>query len=311
MKKIVVLSDFSEKSRHAAEFALHIAVRLEADLLLFNAFELSEQRPPDATTFNWRLKEYFEAEDENKTRLKRLKDWLQIKYLESYSEQYKPRIICKCKEDRQKQLGTVTREFAQEENAWLIIMGSKGEESLSNFASGTNTHAVVTTTQTPVLFVPPNAPIKDIRKIAIATDYGEAQYSPLSFLQEFKDAFQSDIMLTHVRDSEQKGEYPETTEVSVFDLAGRRKARKVLFTDLYGNEVDDTVRKFALKSSADILGLIFPRENVYHRIFNSSLTDLLTENVHLPLLVFPGPDNYGTDQYAYAESTGANKKYCR
>ncbi len=38
MKTIAVLTDLSERSIHAARYALHLAKKINADVLLFNAF---------------------------------------------------------------------------------------------------------------------------------------------------------------------------------------------------------------------------------------------------------------------------------
>ncbi|MEO3402861.1 universal stress protein [Mucilaginibacter sp. CAU 1740] len=38
MKKIAVLTDFSERAYHAAEYALSLAARLQANVLLYHAF---------------------------------------------------------------------------------------------------------------------------------------------------------------------------------------------------------------------------------------------------------------------------------
>ena len=292
MKQILILSDFSKKAQHAAEYALNLAVKFKADLLLFHGFDLANNDKENS--FNWRLKEYFEAEDYCKMHLQQLKDMLELRYAETYTQLYKPSIGYFCKEANRGQLGPEIKDFIHQKGIWLVVMGAKAEDSLSNFIFGTNTYSVLSTIHRPILLVPQKAPIKTPQKIAIAADFQDNEYSPLLLLREFKETFDSDIVITHIP-SELATVGQQTTEVAEYDAVRSREVKRVSFTDIYGNDLDNDLIQFALKSKIDLLGLVYSIENLYQRIYNSDLTSLLTENSQPPLLVFP--DSFNLKDY--------------
>ena len=288
MKTILVLTDFSKKADHAAEYALNLSYKLKSNILLCNVFTAEHVTLRQKLT--WALEELFSIEGESKKQIKELANTYRQKTEEHTTEEFKPKIKCLSKPGNVGNLGSSLKDIPDHNNIWLIVMGAKTEDCLSNFIFGTNAYSVISEATCPVLFVPPGAPIKDISRIAIATDLKQPELSPLLFLTDFKSAYNLDIILAHVSVSnDHQNDYSEEglVELALYDITENIEYPKILFQNIQGTDVDDDLRRFALKSKIDILGVIHRKENVFHRLFHSSTTKLLIDSAQLPLLVFP------------------------
>jgi hypothetical protein len=98
MKTIAVLTDFSRRSEHAAMFALHLAKKINADVLLFNAFQVPVSKN------NWgqidcAFEDYDEIEDCVKKKLSELSRKLENELKgKSYPGAGLPAINYRCEE---------------------------------------------------------------------------------------------------------------------------------------------------------------------------------------------------------------------
>lgn len=288
MKRILLLTDFSKKAEHAAEYALHMACNVKADILLYNAFTTAETISLKEK-FNRILDEFFSVEDESMRRIKELAHHLEQKVKENATAKYKPSIKYMCKAGNVGNLGSTLKKILDDKKIWMIVMGSKGDDCLSNFIFGTNAYSVISNTTCPVLFIPLQAQFKDLKRIAIATDLPCPELSPLLFLKDFKNAYNMEIILAHVSVNSTVSAYNAyneegLVEVFMYDITANLEYPKILFSD---NKDKDINNEFALKSKIDILGLIHRNDDVFHRLFHSGTTKLLVDSPQLPLLVFP------------------------
>ena len=287
MKTILVFTDFSKKADHAAEYALNLAYKLQADILLYNAFTMENVTLKQK--FTWALEDFFGIEDESKKQLKELAELYKQKVEENTTEKFKPQIKYLSRPGNVGNLGSTLKDIPDAKKIWLIVMGAKTDDCLSNFIFGTNAYSVISEATCPVLFVPREAPVKDLTRIAIATDLKSPELSPLRFLKDFKKAYNLEIILAHVFVNKQRKQYSEAglVELELYDVTEDIEYPKVLFQNIHGTDVDEDLKQYALKSKIDIVGVIHRRENVFHRLFHSSTTQLLIDSAQLPLLVFP------------------------
>lgn len=288
MKTILILTDFSKKAEHAAEYALNLASKVKADILLYNAYTVAETISLKEKIGSM-LEEFFFIEDESKKHIKELAHYLNKKTEEINPGDYKPSIKYLCKPGNVGSLGSTLKNILTDKKIWMIVMGAKTDDCLSNFIFGTNAYSVISNTTCPVLFIPIQASIKDLKRIAIATDLQYPELSPLLFLKDFKKAYDLEIILAHVSVDSPVETSGDTglVEVSMYDVRANIEYPKILYTDIKGKEIHAELQQFSLKSKIDVLGVIHRKEDVFHRLFHSSTTKLLIDSAQLPLLVFP------------------------
>src|ERR1700744_2043746 len=71
MNTIAVLTNFSDRSEHATRYALHLAQRIKANILLFNSFLVPSDIAIDAQVA-WPAGEYEEMQSYSEEKLKEL-----------------------------------------------------------------------------------------------------------------------------------------------------------------------------------------------------------------------------------------------
>ncbi|MEJ6980387.1 universal stress protein [Pedobacter sp. P351] len=288
MKTILLLTDFSKKAEHAAEYTFHLASRVKADILLYHAYTVTETTSLKEKLSSM-LEELFSIEDESKKKIKALAHYLNKKTEEINPGDHKPSIKYLCKPGNVGNLGSTVKKILTDKKIWMIAMGAKTDDCLSNFIFGTNAYSVISNTTCPVLFIPIQASIKDLKRIAIATDLQYPELSPLSFLKDFKKAYDLEIVLAHVSvDSPvETSSGTGLVEVCMYDVRANIEYPKIPYTDIKEKEIHAELQQFSLKSEIDVLGVIHRKEDVFQRLFHSSTTKLLIDSAQLPLLVFP------------------------
>ncbi len=290
MKTILVLTDFSKKAFHATEYALNIAAKVKADLLLYHAVNLESGGNP-VRSGPYRIEQFFQEEDDSKLILKQLATELKKKLEKLGDDSFRPSINFICRTGEIGNLGAEILDIVEDNKIWMIVMGAKGEECVSNFIFGSNTFSVISKVRCPVLFVPEKAPLKNISKIALATDLKDhRELSAVMFLKDFKDAFNSEVLVTHLVTPETTvpaNQDRELVQISRFDYDANQEYPEVSFIDVKGSDLKGDLHDFARRSQVDIVGIIHHKENMFQRIFHSSTTKLLIDSARLPLLVFP------------------------
>src|SRR5690606_30598592 len=89
----------------------------------------------------------------------------------------------------------------EKHNIELIVMGTKGSSGLEEFLIGSNASAVIHHVDVPVLVIPPNATLKPIRKIILATDMdAKILDRPLKRLKKFAEINNATVEILHIQD---------------------------------------------------------------------------------------------------------------
>jgi nucleotide-binding universal stress UspA family protein len=117
MKTILLLTDFSKKAEHAAEFAFMIASKTGADIILYNAYYVP-RTVPVVTEYPF-YDEYSETEKNNLEQLKTLTDYLTQKMQEE-QEDFRPPPICHINEPGN--LSDNIENIIQKKQPWMIII---------------------------------------------------------------------------------------------------------------------------------------------------------------------------------------------
>src|SRR5271165_4863812 len=135
MKTIAVLTDFSERSEHAAMYAVNIAKKIKADVLLYNAFMVPASSY-NASQSAWPVEDYDEVKKSTQRKLVALSKKLENELREvSFPGAYLPEISYQCEE------GAIANNIAdleENKNIVLIVLATHGADDVSAFMLGNN-----------------------------------------------------------------------------------------------------------------------------------------------------------------------------
>jgi len=285
MKTILTLTDFTEKSEHAAEYAYLLASRINANIILYNNYYV-----PQGTVFAGIYTSYtsdfsgYETES-----LKQLA--LQTEKIKEKCDPLitgrKPVIHC---ENELGNLAENTKEFLNKKDIWLIIMGSKRTDGIvRKMLFGSDTKAVIENTTCPVLLVSEKTNYENIKKIVFASaGFDKEDFKALNFLTALAEPFGSEIVITHISPKTKKEqEHENKVPKEVYMAWSEMKYPKVTFKDIKSDEVAKSIKKFTQIENMDMITLIYRKHTFFDQLFHESNFDKLLNYDKVPLLIFP------------------------
>lgn len=283
MKNILVLTDFSIRAQYAAEFALQIALKVKADILLCNVMEIIENAPM-AEQLAWPIADHVALKQDNLKDLKKLATHLEkLMPAKGAIQDYKPEI--NCINDFGK-LSVVAKRVVKEKMVDLVIMGSHRSTGLGRFLFGSHTYKVLDDVNCPVLFVPERLKFTEIRSMAYATDLTFSDFKVINYLAEIAKPFKAEILVSHISPYGLPGlDAAKAIQHSVNELLAQDHP-KVFYTSIKG---DITKRLLEISGSgkADVLAMVHKRYSFFEGLFHSSISKQMANTAKVALLILP------------------------
>ena len=275
MKKIFIPLDFSPNSENALDYALAIAKVTDSSLCLFNSvFVASGSASMLVSTMEKVKKESQKSLDQLRSKVEQF--W---KDNDSNSSSEVFPIICE---------GLAVEkipQYAAEEKADLIVMGTQGASGVEGVLLGSNTSNVIGKASSPVLAVPNNAKFHGLNRIVYASDWMNRDTLALHQLIEFAKPFGACIDVVHVI-GENETVNPSKEEKARTTLMGKIDYDKVEFHLQPADDVTAGINSYLEKSGADLLAMLTLKRNFFEKIFKRSLTKKLAMHTNIPLLAF-------------------------
>ncbi|MEJ5962882.1 universal stress protein [Pedobacter immunditicola] len=198
MKKILIPTDFSVPAENAAHYAIALAKKIKADILLCNAFKVPTDAPT-AAQVAWPLIGYTELK-ENAT--SELDSWVKLLSDPSCSisdDEYCPDLAY---ESGVGNVSDVVSSLVEKEKIDLVVMGMTGASALTQFVLGSNCKEMIEKANVPLLLIPFKAGFKNIRRIAFATDLNTEDLLALQFMINIALPLNPEITIVHITNKE-------------------------------------------------------------------------------------------------------------
>ncbi|CAN5536891.1 hypothetical protein BH23BAC1_BH23BAC1_25990 [soil metagenome] len=274
MKTFIVAVDFSDAANNAARFAAELAKRMEAKIILYNAFYLSIP-PSEAPVLTPRLETIF---SEDKAHLEAKGEEIASQYNISVECFSSPLSIVD-------QLPALVRKH----QADLVIMGMRGINSFNRKLFGSTSVSILRIAKFPVLVIPEEVSFQKMKNILFAYQpAGLSKENNLSLLKEFAKVFDAYVKILHVcLPHEEKGEiFTKETTDKIDDLLASLKHEYIQFEDehfLHG------INRGISDTNANLLVMVPGEHNFWETLTNKSNTRKVALNAHIPLLALPNP----------------------
>lgn len=285
MKTILVLTDFSIRADHAAHYAVKLAQKIEANVLVCNVF-LIPSSSPMASQIAWPMENYELLEEDSSNDLNeivgRLNERLNI---DSTDGEFKPKInFC----SRAGFVADTIDEIATEHHVIMVVIGTHVHHGLGSFLSGDHAKDIIEKAHCPVLLVPDQVLFKDLKKIAFATDLSHTDIDVLYSLSGLAKHFDAEIMVTHIADESEQNNQAEPRVKIFLDLT----SSKVNYPHIYyravkGKDIGTSLDWLTAHIDFDLLVLVHRKKGFWNRLFEGSVTQKMADHLTKPLLVFP------------------------
>jgi len=283
MKTILVLTDFSENAKIAEKVALHLAIHATANLVLYNVYP----GEPESISENiiWPHSAHASAELQSISNLQSEVDELNEELSKIKNKIHKPGIT------HLGDAGTLTHrlnEIADQNDAWMIVMGSKGENYTRNVIFGSNVFKVLDKSNRPVLIVPENAKYEYIQKMAYATDLEKSDMAVMEWLNDFCKILNLSLVVVHV----------STDTIASREASAKKTAKqiKTVMPDIMyfdGKNVKDSLHQITEEMNVDLLALVHRKYGFFDSLFHPSTTHKLIRHTRIPVLILPEQSRQG------------------
>ncbi|CAM1350051.1 universal stress protein [Tenacibaculum crassostreae] len=276
MKKIIVPVDFSDYSENALKSATFLAKQTNAEIIVVHMLELSnavisqsESYMQQEMVFYLQLTEKKFAEFLKKDYLADIKVTPIIKHFKIFSE---------------------IDQLAREEDADLIVMGSKGASGLKEMFIGSNTEKVIRYAHIPVLVVKENPIDLKLEKAVFACDFTQDDVAPYMEAKTFFEKLNCDLELVYI--STPTSKFKSTQELEdrmkkFFSLTNENEEESVKRVKIISDySVEKGVFYHATKTNADVLVVAtHGRKGIAH-FFEGSISEDIANHSKLPVLSF-------------------------
>jgi nucleotide-binding universal stress UspA family protein len=274
MKTILILTDFSKKAENAALYALKLAEKTFADIILFNLHEkVPAVSVPEAGS--WVLEDYDTFKNEILHGLRCLKENLEA----HNSAAFKPGISWFA--DTGPDLASTVGKFMQRQKIDLVVMGAKSDNTVSHLFYGSETSEMIKYARCPVLLVPENCKYRGLETIVFANDFKEDYPDAIQFLTYLARIDNSHIILTHL------GEYDNSAYQCLALIKSANEYAHVSSHLLPLNNFREQLAGFAAEMKASLVVLIHHHAITLDKILTGSRSNKMLSHATMPMLILP------------------------
>jgi len=270
MKTLIVPTDFSPVAENAVNFAIDMAMEVDASVLLLNVYQVPVTFT-EVPVIALSLEELLQISQEKLAEAKKKAEEKAGGRVKIYVES---------------KLGDIVDEIESVSSAiqpMAIIMGTKGHSSMERLFLGSNTLTAIRHLTSPVLVVPPDAVYKPFRRIGFACDLDKVvENTPVKPIHDFCNAYKSSLFVLNV-DHKNKHFNPSTPEESLL-LHTMIEDLKPTYHFLDDPNVEHGIEEFANKHDLDMVITIPKKHRLLDGLFQRSHSKDLIFHAHLPIL---------------------------
>jgi len=277
MKNILFPTDFSETSKNARKYAIEIADKSRAKIVVVNVYSVTIFDPNMPAELL--LSAYNEAEKNSKEELEKI-------HGEIKSDIKKKNLDFKIETECISRQGLVVDEIIsiiKEKNIDIVVMGTTGASGLKEIIIGSNTASVVDKSPCLTLAIPDEAKFTKIKNIVFATDLNETEDHEIFKLIDFAKTMNAKITFLHVC-SEKESEVFQEKENIFKEIKEDVDYGNMEFEMTECSNIFDGINNYIESNVVDVLTMATQHRSLFGKIFHKSLTKKMAYNTKVPLL---------------------------
>lgn len=283
MKKILVLTNFSESANHAAEFAVELALRIPADVLLFNSLTTNPILPI-FTDGPWLADEGSGWANSGLKEMHSLAGELRLKIENNAGKTPSPKVLTSFGEG---DLGLNIKQLCRQHRISLIVMGSRTGSGLSHLLYGSDTSSVINQTPVPVLIVPPKGELTSIDKMLLATDFKATDREALRYMVNLAKTLNCKVGVVHIHPPGKLSTNTITKTTRFLELLHSVDGAVISFHEVGRKDILAGLQRTCRNSGAGLLALVHRKRSLIGGLISQSTTKAAINRQQLPLLVYP------------------------
>lgn len=265
MKRVLMLTDFSDTARNAAMYALKMLEDENVHFALLNAYDLEFSGSP----YIMQVKE--EMAEESRKGLKNELSLIRRRFPDVPVEMV----------SRFGSLLDVIHQELEESNYELVVLGCRGESALENFLLGSNAYEVIKNIMAPIMVVPKHAKFKKPDKVVFATDLRDIKHEEMiKPLQDVIKHYNASLLFVNVLEDDYVNRLDAEEK-----LASHFPGVDLSFNFIEGDDVSKGILKFMDDNDVDMVTMIRHNSGFFDRLFHPSITKQMVLHPEHPMLI--------------------------
>lgn len=272
MKLILIPTDFSEASENAMQYAMEINKIINAGIILLHSYYV-----PVPTS------EAIVIVPDKTIKLSAIKTLEEQK--SKYEQKFPGNVITTHVTEGFPDIEILKAE--RQLKADLLVMGTRGMNTLKRLLIGSNTSAVIEKSTCPVITIPEGAKYKHFKKIVFAANYGVDDFSNIYDLITFASPFNSEIILLHVS----SGKTDKAFDYNQLDsfknqISTESGYENISFKLLEEKDVYEGINMYLDEINADMFAISMRNRSFLKNVFQPGLTKKMVYHSHIPAMIF-------------------------
>jgi len=272
MKKILFTTDFSTNAKKAFSFALNMAEKYQAELILAHVFDIPN-------VYNYPV-EYNPSE----MKPEMIKDWQRT--LKDFFANYDTKVKAKFVAVEHPSVMKGILSIIETHKPQLLVVGTRGKSLIKELILGGTTKALVKRSPIPVMAIPENADPKDFDKVLYASDLREDDVQALKKLVQLVESYQPEIEILHIYpDSEYKG----IEKIEWFKELVKENIdyERISFEILRSDDNFSALHNHMVRNNFDLLVMLEKkRSGIIDKLFHQDLVKKMEFHTRIPLLSY-------------------------
>jgi len=287
---ILVPVDFSEYSLKAARLAFSVAKSMDATIVLlhtyYSPFYSGGMPISDAFAFDEHSEEVLKSlMQKNESEMGKLVKQLRVEMSTGLLPDVQ--IVSKFREGVPEEQILI---YAKKHKPLMLIMGTKGADSISSDLLGSVTAEVIDRTNVPVFALPDQTPFdrfEGIRTVGFLTRFDQRDLVVFDTMMQLLKSLMLKVYFVHFSDTQNP--WDEVQLAGVKEYFKRQYPELETSYVLLGNgNVVEHLNKFIKDCNIDILTLASQKRNLFARLFNPGIAHRMVFHGNTPLLVIRG-----------------------
>ncbi|MCH2214463.1 MAG: universal stress protein [Flavobacteriales bacterium] len=270
MKKILLLTDFSDGSFNALIYALNAANILGNSLEIINAYSM----PPAASNVMKDITDVLKRNaDEDMMKFRRRVEALPI--ANEVEKEYNTHFGS---------VVDVINKRGEDGDVNAVFMGTQGASGITEKWLGSNAASAARNVKIPLLAIPVDRPYQPIENILFSTDLKVMKHSEcLTFVAKLAKKTGAEVRFFHVRTSE------DTVDESVYKAQIKEYFDiKPTFSFTYNKDIEEGIENIISTEKPSILVVVRHEHGFFESIWHSSVSRHIINHASLPILVLNG-----------------------
>lgn len=268
MKNIIVATDFSSSALNAAKYAVELAQLVNADILLFNVFEL--------------IPHYNEIViDTNVDDLKKAS----VADMESFKQELIKLTHTTINISTDVRIGIFSdevNEICKSIKPYMLIMGSQGKTAVERLIFGGHTGNMLNKCEWPLLTVPFTANFSALKNIGIAYDFEkDIDENLIAEIKFLADDFNANI---HILNAAREDEFDGNFVILSSKLQKMLLPNTLNFHFVAGEHINESIIDYAQKNNIDLLIVMPKHRSLWEKFIGRSHTKQMVLHSLVPVL---------------------------